>query len=536
MNQASTAGAAALPLSTSGRRSNRKNAAAYLLFALLAVVIVGLHTVHFQGRPFRQDEAWIVQGALYRDGAQDITRWVSVNIHPPLWVMAANAWVDVLGHSETIVRTLSGLITLLALALLFRLGADLAGSPRSPIPFIALALLSTSTYYQFYTHEFRPYPALAACALALALTFLRWLRRPNFRRALLFVASGVTALYVHFFAVYVLGALAIFFLLFVRWRWRWPLALRALGLFVAIGLSYLGWLLPFLNAVLVATPGGIDYALGTGATVLTRIYRGVSLRPLDVSSFLAVTSLLVPVGLALGSRTPAPPDNDRLFRVDPEWRKMLPLIVIVGVVLLSFVVNTVVSNLTLRSLVLLVPFGALFLAFGVAALPRVAWFGLALLLLPSTFPFVDQEYPGPQNEVAAFIAPGYQPGSPIIMNITYVPRHVAVLYYVQERMGATIPKELIWQVILPNQAYTDFMPYEPVNLMHDAGPASLDALGRFLDEVDREQVWLINRNSENSGGSRITEGILSVLARRYEPVNHREWEDEYAVIEFRRRE
>ncbi len=530
MNQASTAGAPAAALPPSATRSS--NAAAYLLFALLAVVIVGLHTAHFQGRPFRQDEAWIVQGALHRGGVQDMTQWVSTNIHPPLWVMAANAWVDVLGQNETVVRTLSGLITLVGLALLFRLAADLAGSPRSPIPFIALLLLASSTFFQFYTHEFRPYPALAACSLALALTFLRWLRRPNFRRALLFVASGVTAMYIHFFSVYVLGALALFFLLFVRWRGG--LALRALGLFVAIGASYLGWIVPFLNAVLVTNPGGIDYAVGTGVDVLTRIYRTVSLRPLDVSSFLAVTSLLAPVGMALGSRTPPAPDDGRLFRVDPEWRKMLPLVVGVGVVLLSFAANAVVANLTLRSLVLLVPFGALFLAFGVAALPRVAWLALALLLLPSTLAFVDQESPGPQAEVAAFIAPRYEPGSPVIVNIPYVPRHIAVLYYVQERMGAQIPSELIWQVILTNQAYTDFMPYEPVNWMRNSGQASLDAFDAFLERADRDQVWLINRDTD--ANPHLAEGILSVLARRYEPTDHHEWEGEYNVIAFRRRE
>lgn len=529
MNQASNAAFPALP--TPDRRSPW---AAYLLFALLAVTIVALHTVHFQGRPFRQDEAWIVQGAMHRGGAQEMTQWVSVNIHPPLWVIAANAWVDLLGDNETVVRTLSGLITLVALALLYRLGADLAGSPRSPIPFLALVLLGSSTLYQFYTHEFRPYPALAACALALALTFLRWLRQPSFRRALLFVASGVTALYVHFFSVYVLAALAVFFLLFVRWRGG--LALRALGLFVAIGLSYLGWLLPFLNAVLVTTPGGIDYALGTNVDVLARIYRTLSLRPLDVSSFLAITSVVVPTALALGGRVPSPPQRGRLFRFDPEWRRVYPLVIGVAVVLVAFAVNHLVSNLTVRSLVLLVPLGALFLAFGVAALPRFAWLALALLLLPSAFTFGDMEATGPQNEVAAFIAPRYQPGSPVIMNITYVPRHIAVLYYVQERMGARLPADLIWQVLLPNQAYTDFMPYEPVNLMTDASQASLDRLRAWLDAHDQPQVWLVNRDSESSNTSRMTEGILSVLARRYEPVNHNEWEDEYAVIEFRRRD
>jgi uncharacterized membrane protein len=504
-----------------------RTALAYVAFALMAVLIVGLHTAHFHGRPYRQDEAWIVHGALERGGVAEMTQWVSTNIHPPLWIAVVNLWVDGLGQHESITRALSGLLTLVSLALLFRLGADLAGSPRSPIPLVAVLLLGTSTFFQFYTHELRPYPALAACALALCLTFLRWLRRPDFRHALLFVACGITALYVHFFSVYVLGALAIFFLLFVRWDKG--MALRAFGLFVAIGLSYLGWILPFLNAVLVTNPGGIEYAMQSTPDTLLRIFRTLAMQPREITGLLLLTAVLLPVGALVGVDTRTTPRLRRLFGTDASWRKGYPLVIGLAVVLLAFSINAFVANLTMRSLVLLVPFGALVAAFGFVALPRAAQVAVLVFLLPQAFIFVDQEYPGPQDEVAAYIAPSYQPGSPIIINIPYIPRHIAVLYYVMERMGTRVEPELVWQVIARNQPYLDFMPFDPVHLIHHEG--HLNALRDALDAGDYPQVWLINRY----GGSALDEHILMILARHYEPYAHREWENEYSVIEFRRR-
>lgn len=503
--------------------------AAYLLFALLAVLIVGLHTDHFIGRPYRQDEAWIVHGALEKFGAGEIVQWVSTNIHPPLWVMTANAWVDVFGQNEAVTRTLSGLLTLLALAFVFRLGADLAGSVSSPVAPLAVFLLGTSTFFQFYAHEFRPYPALAACTLAAMLTFLRWIRHPDFRHALLFVAAGVAALYVHFFAVYVLAALALFYLVFVRWQPRH--ALTAFGLFAAIGASYLAWLLPFVHALIVTNPGGIDYALdSTGNTVLY-LLRLMSLRPYEIAAFLAITSLLLAVrGVSVRrSRVRQTPAQQR-FRLDPLRRRVYPLVIGAFTFSLAFAVNSVTANLTQRSLIILMPMAALFLAFGAAALPRAARFALVLVLLPWLFTFIDYEYPGPQAEVAAYMSPMYQLGSPVIMNVPYVPRQVALLYYIQNRMDAPVPNALVWQVIAPNQAYIDFLPYTPVHQMNRANPTTLAALGAFLDDAAADQVWLIER----AGGNPLSASIRSVIEQHYTLDSERAWEREYTALRFHR--
>lgn len=526
MNQAMSHSAPGQPaFSMRGR-----TAAALLAFALLALAIVALHTAHFSGRAYRQDEAWIVHGALERGGAQAMTQWVSTNIHPPLWVIVANAWVDTLGQHESVTRALSGLLTLLALALLFRLGADLAGSPRSLVPLVAVLIVGASPFFQFYMHEFRPYPALVACTLAACLTFLRWLRRPTFRRALLFVVAGITALYVHFFSVYVLAALAVYCLLFVRWSSGLPA--RALGLFAAVGLAYLGWIMPFLNALLVTNPGGIDYAVRSTAEVATGIYRRLSFTPRELFGVLFLTAILSPARRLLSHEARATAGDLRAFGSDTSWRKAFPLVVGLVIFGLAFGVNAVIANLTLRSLTLLLPLAALVAAFGFVALPRAAQLALLLFIVPPAFTFVDYEWPGPQAEVAAYIAPRYQPGSPVIVNISYVPRQIAVQYYIQQRMGTPVPNDLVWQVINPNQPYTDFMPFEPVNRLNTGSARNVAPLRAWLAENAPPQVWVVER----AGGGTLTRPIADLLAANYERVAEREWENEYTVVEYRRRE
>jgi uncharacterized membrane protein len=495
----------------------------YLLFAVLATATVILHTAHFEGRAYRQDEAWIVHGALYHHSASEVTQWVSVNIHPPLWVGLANLWVQAFGQDEAIARTLSSLLTLGTLALLYRLGADLSSDE---VGLWAVFLVGSNPFFQFYGHEFRPYAALALCTVGLQWSFMRWLRRPDFKRALWFVGFGIAALYVHFFAFYVLAALALFFVLFVRWnRARY---LRALGLFVAIGLSYLGWLLPFLHAVLVTNAGGIDYALETSWELVGRLYSRMDFRPHEIGALLFLTSLLLSVGV-WARHGGQPVSDDPGFRRRRDWRKWYALLIPSAILVIALLVNTQVPNLTQRSLVILLPGAALFLGYGLSALPKAAKLALVFVIIPVTFSFIDFEITGPQAEVAQYMSQTYEAGSPVIMNVNSVSRQIALNYYIQERMSVRVPIELMWQVFEPKQPWLDFLPASPAHAMYDTSGAALEALRAFLDGAD--QVWYVERDQ----GSRFSLPIINVLqAEGYTVVNEHTWEREYRAVEYRR--
>src|SRR3712207_4982001 len=101
---------------SSARSINRGRLLALLGFALLALVIVGLHSHHFRDRPYRQDEAWIAFGSLEHPSLRDMALYLTNDNHPLLWKLAANVWVNLFGHQEAITRFLSSLTTLLGFA------------------------------------------------------------------------------------------------------------------------------------------------------------------------------------------------------------------------------------------------------------------------------------------------------------------------------------------------------------------------------------------------------------------------------------
>jgi uncharacterized membrane protein len=435
-------------------------------------------------------------------------------------VALADLWVDAFGQLEPMARGLSSLLTALTLALMFRLGSDLFGYG---VGLAAVFLLGTSPFFQFYGHEFRPYAALTLCAVGMQWSFLRWLRQPDFRQALLFVGFGIAGIYVHFFAFYVLAALALFLLVFVRWSPR--LYLRAFGLFLAIGLSYLGWLLPFAHAVLVTNPGGIRYALETTWELVGRLYSRMAFRPHEVSAFLFLTALLLPVAVRTGSHML--PADDR-FRLRFDWRRWYPLFIPTTVFLLALLLNLIMASLTQRSLLIMLPSVAVFLAYGFMALPRAARLALVIVIVPVTFNFLDFEITGPQAEIGQYISEFYQQGSPIIMNVPMAPRQIALNYYIQERMDRRVPSDRLWQIYEPDQPWLDFLPAPPEHVMYDVDIDSLRRLEQFLD--DASQVIYVERDQ----GTRFSTPILGILEQEYAAVNDFTWRREYRVIEFRR--
>ncbi|PJF20350.1 MAG: hypothetical protein CUN56_16615, partial [Phototrophicales bacterium] len=124
-------------------------------------------------------------------------------------------WVIAFGHTETIVRFLSTLTTVLTLAMFYRFTSDLFDKQTGRI---ALFMLGTLSIFVFYTHEARPYAALAFGAVGFQWALLRFIRRPNRTYALLTLALGVIPFYQHPFLLYVYGAQVVAILLFVRWN------------------------------------------------------------------------------------------------------------------------------------------------------------------------------------------------------------------------------------------------------------------------------------------------------------------------------
>jgi hypothetical protein len=494
----------------------------YLAVALLTIAALAVYIHHFEGRPYRQDEAWRVHGYLSRNISQTVV-WVAGNIHPPAWAILSDVWIDLAGQMESMARFLSVLLTALSLALTYRLAADLF---TREIGLLAVFLTATSAFFEFYAMEFRPYSALATATLALQLTFLRWLIRPNFRHALLFVGSGIIAIYVHFFAFYAVAALLLFYLLFARWNARFYL--QTVGLFAAIGLSYIGWILPFLHAVLVSVPGGINYALPSEWWAIRQLYPRLTFRPQLLSEFLIFTAAIAPVGYTFRLRGRALPKPADRLRFNPEWRKIYPLFMTLIILALAFGVNYYFPNLTKRSFIIVYPTAAIFMAYALGLLPRPAQLVLALLILSPALDFLDFEFTGQHAEVAQFMADDYEAGDPVIVNLPTLSRQVAVLYYVQERMPVKVDTTIILQALAPRQPYLNFTPTPLRHPVYNRGDESLDELRAVMGEA--ETVWYIDR----ADGTYFSERFIETIEEDYVALKEKSWEGDYRVVQYNR--
>jgi 4-amino-4-deoxy-L-arabinose transferase-like glycosyltransferase len=482
-------------------RSNK--ALMYCGFAIVAVAIIGLHTYQFHGRSYRQDEAWVLHLAL-ENSIPELVRGRVQDAHPPGWYVVIDIWVALFGHSEFLTRFLSSLCTALSLALLFRLGTDLFDKW---VGLLAVFILGTSAFVQFFGHEFRSYAALITATIGMQLMFLRWLRRPCLKCALLYVLFGVGAIYTHYFAVYVIAAQAVLLVLLVRWQRG--LYVRALGLFGAIALSLSAWVLPVLNGLIFGLPGGIEHALRNEWESIELLHSQMQLAPAGIGEFLLSVAFIIPISLTRSFDIGTEIDR-RCFRFNPEWRKWYLVIVPLVVLPLAFAANAFAPNVTPRNLIIILPPLAILAAFAMRALRWQAQAVLILLLaVPALTTFPVYVANGPYQEIVALMAPDYQAGSPVLIEAPQMWQHIPIAYYTRERLPTRVPNEDLFH-LMPFQRYLDIMPGPPVNIAFDATDETLQRFREFIGTA--EQVWYIEAGHTSFGSA-----FLEMLDEQYVP-------------------
>jgi hypothetical protein len=164
--------------------------------------------------------------------------------NPPGYYLALAGWGGLVGWTEFAARALSLLAGLLAVALTYRLGCDLA-TPM--VGLIAATALGTSAFFIYYLHELRPYAFSLPFIVGVVWAYWRVITTRERRRpAVALAVSAAGLLYTHYFAALAVGAVVLYHLLFVpktRGWWR-----AALVLIVAGGL-FLPWLGATLEAI-----------------------------------------------------------------------------------------------------------------------------------------------------------------------------------------------------------------------------------------------------------------------------------------------
>ncbi len=426
----------------------------YIVFALLALAIVMLHTHHFQGRAYRQDEAWSVQHALENVAELGLIGHVSriVTEYAAEW-FSVDIWVALFGHSENITRFYSTLMTLLGLAFLYRLATDLF---NARVGFFGVIVLGTLNFFMHYSHETRPYALLMMTTVGFQFCYLRFLQTTRWQVGALAVFLAVFMLYQHSFMVYVVASHGFVLLFFVRWDVR-----RYIGSAIIFGASALLYLPRYF--IIFNDPrysGGIEYALSSDAESGNILIEQMMLRPEVLGLLLLLSAVLVPLAISLRHQW-----NGMRFS-SVIWKPAYLVIVPTLILLVAFYLNTLVPSMTPRNVSVILPSLAILVALGIVKFP---WQIQGVVLGMIVFVAVTQYEPvvanGSYLEMNDELSHWYTPeDTRILISAGSLWEHVPISYYLQYRMPFTLDNEDLFHITVGRTKHFETIPDPPVNI------------------------------------------------------------------------
>jgi uncharacterized membrane protein len=134
----------------------------------------------------------------------------------PLYFILARWWVQVFGNSVTAIRSLSAVLSVLALACLYGLCRELFRSPVAP--WIAIALFSISPFQLLYAQEARPSSLWCLTLLLSSVGLLRALRQQTLTSWGLYGVTLILGLYGHLFTLLVMAWHGVYVVIVERLR------------------------------------------------------------------------------------------------------------------------------------------------------------------------------------------------------------------------------------------------------------------------------------------------------------------------------
>jgi hypothetical protein len=172
---------------------------------MLLVVVVLLTNFAFllrgaSARHLREDEAIAFAGT-----AGDLASTIEAqrqDVHAPLWFVLFHGWQRWLGmgDDELPSRLFSVLLSMLTLAVVFRVGASWFRGWWAGL--CSVVALGTLAYFYLYGLEIRPYALVMLLAALSMWAFERWLRLGTWQRAMLYGLSVAAMLYLHYFGMF----------------------------------------------------------------------------------------------------------------------------------------------------------------------------------------------------------------------------------------------------------------------------------------------------------------------------------------------
>ncbi|WP_118182445.1 glycosyltransferase family 39 protein [Paraburkholderia phosphatilytica] len=189
-----------------------------------------------------------------------VTTGLTIEPTPPLYYFLLEPWMAAFGHSESAMRSLSVVASLIALPLVYAVARDLS---NRAIALTAAALFAVSPMAVYFSQEARVYMFTVIPAALMLLGIARFLREARNGDLVLYAVGAIVALYSHATFTFMVAACNA---IVIAYLWLTPVAAREpdagprraafsrmgatvrwLVANVVVGLAYLPLLVPMLS-------------------------------------------------------------------------------------------------------------------------------------------------------------------------------------------------------------------------------------------------------------------------------------------------
>ena len=216
----------------------------FVLGAATGLVLAGALVLRF----WTKSDLWFDEAltvSIAKQPIHDLAFYLRRDGAPPLYYVLLHFWMGIFGTSDIGVRSLSGVIGVATMPLVWVAGRRIGGRSMG---WAAMMLVATSPFAVRYDTENRMYALVALLTVLGFLAIDSALRRP--RPGNLMAVAVVTGLllYSHYWSIYLVGVTGIW-LLFQAWRGRpeWRRGAWAATAALAVGcLTFLPWVPIFL--------------------------------------------------------------------------------------------------------------------------------------------------------------------------------------------------------------------------------------------------------------------------------------------------
>ncbi len=431
------------------------------------------------------ESVWVDEGFSYwAIRHDDMLRVIANDVHPPLYFVGLRGWAAVAGITEFALRYFSLLPSLLSVAVIYQVGAEvqrLRGRALGAVPLLAALLLALADMETYIAQTIRMYSWHVLWVLVSMAFFLRWVRLGRRVDMAAWLVANLLLLYTQYLGLAALGVQGLYALLCLRGRAR----VQGVAVLALAVVAFIPWG--------VAVVAGQTDNVGTGFNVPSAL---ASLWNWRIEWFTGQWPLML--GLALLGTVSVIYAGERIHKVVVPYPTALLLwawliVPVAGAYILNFYTPILMDY----RLTQITPAVALLVALGLGNLRRWPQAFLVAVIIAYGVTTYDTPRPRPQWRQIGIDAAQYATSGDLAMAHVTPSGDWQMVYYFERFMPPGVERRSLrqWQL-------------EQGTTYADGLPALLDA---------HPVVWFMHWSSDRSGFDALAStDHTQTMRRRYD--------------------